>query len=226
MTARRIGVVLLGCVIAGACDAGRTPQEFDLGMQSLQAGNYAEAYCRWKPLAERGYAEAQYNIGWLYANGNGLAVDIGQALDWWMKAAAQGHADAQFAVGLAYTTGDGIKADLDEAVKWYLAAARQGHQDAREILLRLNGDPTMNLFEKHPELVHESWFGWAAVINNDRINVRAGPGTEHEIVAQMEKGSTVRVIGQRGDWYMVVMPPFKEGRMAWIFKTLVSDADR
>ena len=42
--------------------------------------------------------------------------------------------------------------------------------------------------------MRESWFGWAAVINNDRINVRAGPGTEHEIVAQMEAGSTVRVI--------------------------------
>lgn len=226
MMARRINVVLLGCVMAGACDAGRTPQEFDLGMQSLQAGNYAEAYCRWKPLAERNYAEAQYNIGWLYANGNGLAVDIDMALRWWMKAAAQGHADAQFAVGLAYTTGEGIKADLNEAVKWYLTAARQGHQDAREILLRLNGDPTLDLLQEHPELARESWFGSTAEINSDRINVRAGPGTEHEIVAQMEKGAAVRVIGQRGDWYMVVLPPVEKGQTAWIFKTLVSDADR
>ena len=62
--------------------------------------------------------------------------------------------------------------------------------------------------------MHESWFGWAAVINNDRINVRAGPGTEHEIVAQMEKRFRgAGHGGQRGDWYMVVMPPFKEGRM-------------
>jgi SH3-like domain-containing protein len=226
MMARRINVVLLGFVVAGACDAGRTPQEFDLGMQSLRAGNYAEAYCRWKPLAERNHAEAQYNIGWLYANGNGLAVDIDIALDWWMKAAAQGHADAQFAVGLAYTTGEGIKADLNEAVTWYLAAARQGHQDAREILLRLNGDPTLDLLQEHPELARESWFGWTAEINSDRINVRAGPGTEYEIVAQMEKGAAVRVIGQRGDWYMVVLPPVKKGQTAWIFKTLVSDADR
>ena len=68
-----------------------------------------EAYRRWKPLAERGYAEAQYNIGWLYANGNGLAVDIGQALDWWMKAAAGTCTDAQFAVGSGHTTGDGSR---------------------------------------------------------------------------------------------------------------------
>ena len=47
-------------------------------------GDYAEAYCLWRPLAEQGYAEAQYHLGWLYANGNGLAVDIDRALGFWI----------------------------------------------------------------------------------------------------------------------------------------------
>lgn len=220
----RFVFVALFLLTTGIVRAGGTPAAFDAGMQALMDGNYAEAYCLWQPLAEQGYAEAQYHVGWLYANGNGLAVDLPRALAYWSSAAEQGHADAQFAVGLAYTTGDGMKKDLNEAVTWYLKAARLGHQDARDILLRLNGDRTVNVFESHPELVYETWFGWDAEVNNGRINVRGGPGTTHKIVASLEEGSVVRVVGTRGDWYMVVLPFETESgdRVAWIFGSLLS----
>jgi len=196
-----------------------SPTDLDVGMQALQRGDYAEAYCLWRPLADRGSAEAQYHLGWLYANGNGLAVDIDRALQLWMQAARQGHADSQFAIGLAYTTGEGMRMDIDEAVNWYLMAARQGHQDARDILVRLNGDAEVELLQRHPELVGEGWFGWQARITRDRINVRRGPGTQHRVVTQLDQGDTVRVIGQRGDWYMVVLD---DDATAWIYKALVS----
>lgn len=214
---------LVALLATGGCGAGDTPPDFDQGMAALTSGNYAEAYCRWKPLAERGYAEAQYHLGWLHANGNGMVVDIQTALAWWRKAAAQGHADAQFAVALAYTTGEGITADLNEAVNWYLAAARRGHPDARDILIRLNGDPSVRLLENHPEVAGEDWFGWRVRVVGERINARDGPGTDHGVVAQLEQDSELRVIGSRGDWYMVVLPPVEDGKIAWIFKTLVSD---
>lgn len=220
------GAGLAVLINVSSCSAGDKPRQFEQGMTALMEGNYAEAYCLWKPLAERGYAEAQYHIGWLYANGNGLAVDIERALAWWMRAAAGGHADAEFAVGLAYTTGEGIKKDLDEAVKWYLAAARQGHGDARDILVRLNGDPALDLLQAHPELAREAWFGWAATIDSDRINVRAGPGTGHKIVASLEKNAQVRIVGTRGEWLMVALPPAKGGTVAWIHKSLVSSVGR
>lgn len=104
-------VLILSLVLAGGVRAGAQPAAFESGMQSLMQGNYAEAYCQWRPLADQGYAEAQYHVGWLYANGNGLAVDLSRALEFWTAAAEQGHADAQFAVGLAYTTGDGVEKD-------------------------------------------------------------------------------------------------------------------
>jgi len=217
---------LAAVLAAGGCDAGGRPTAFEQGMSALTEGNYAEAYCRWKPLAEKGYAEAQYHLGWLYANGNGMPVDIEKALDWWRAAAVQGHADAQFALGLAYTTGEGIPADLNEAVNWYLTAARQGHQDARDILIRLNGDPSVQLLQDHPEVAQEDWFGWIARVSGERINARDGPGTDHKIVAQIAQGSRLRVIGRRGDWYMVVLAPDHGGRVAWVHKTLVSEADR
>ena len=113
-----------------------------------------------------------------------------------------------------------MKKDLNEAVNWYLAAAQRGHQDAREILVRLNGDPSVQLLDMHPEIARESWFGFEGTINGERINVRGGPGTEHPVVAQLDKGQQVRVIGRRGDWLMVVMPA--DGSIAWIYRALVS----
>lgn len=214
--------VLFIMLIGGTGAAVNDQKTFELGMTALEKGNYAEAYCFWKPLAEQGSAEAQYHIGWLYANGNGLSVDPERALAWWTRAAKQGFGDAQFAVGLAYTTGDGMERDLDEAVVWYLAAARQGHQDARDILVRLNGDPSLNLLENHPEVAREPWFGRDALVKKDGSNVRAAPGTEHEVVATLAQGARVRVIGRRDDWYMVVLPSPVQGQIAWIYKSLVS----
>lgn len=217
-----VGLLVAGQHFVGSGHARDMRPEFDAGLQALTTGDYAEAYCRWRPLAERGFAEAQYHLGWLYANGNGLAVSIEQALDWWTRAAAQGHADAQFAVALAYTTGEGIKKDLAEALKWYLAAARAGHEDAREILVQLGGEPDFRLLETYPEIAGEDWFGWQARVRGERINVRGGPGTNHKIVGQLTQGTRLRVVGQRGDWYMVVMPDAEAEPLAWIYKTLLS----
>ncbi|MCB1724081.1 MAG: SEL1-like repeat protein [Gammaproteobacteria bacterium] len=221
----RLLLPALVMLMTGSACADRVPEQFRTGMQALTEGNYAEAYCLWKPLADRGYAEAQYHLGWLYANGNGLAVDIERAVAYWKAAAQQGHADAQFAIALAYTTGEGMKKDLDVAVSWYLKAARTGHQDAREILLRLNGDRSVHLLEKHPELAREDWFGWRAEVSGERINVRDGPGTNHKVVATLEQGTGVRVVGTNGDWYMVVLPSTKRDaavKVAWIYRTLLS----
>ncbi|MEW8077489.1 MAG: hypothetical protein AB2754_03245 [Candidatus Thiodiazotropha endolucinida] len=36
---------------------------FELGMTSLKAGDYAEAFCLWRPLAMQGDSEAAYHLG-------------------------------------------------------------------------------------------------------------------------------------------------------------------
>jgi SH3-like domain-containing protein len=215
---------LVAVVVTAAARAQDGPVEvvdpLAAGLDALAVGDYAEAFCLWQPLARGGDPEAQYHIGWLYANGNGLAVDIDEALAWWMRAARQGHADSQFAVALAFTTGEGIGRDLDKAVDWYLMAARQGHEDARDILLQLNGDPEVALLQRHPEIVDAPWFGRAAEVRRDRVNARLGPGTGYAIVVQLDSGDRVRVIGRRDDWIMVVLD---DGRTAWIYEALVSN---
>lgn len=194
-------------VLAGTPVMGAEPDSFLLGMQAMQRGHYAEAYCRWRPLAESGHTQAQYQLAWLYADGKGMPIDVQQAATWWRQAAMSGLVEAQFAVGLALTSGDGIRKDIDEALRWFETAARAGHQPARDILLRLNGDVRLGLLESRPELLQEDWFGWWARVAGDDVNVRSGQGTRHGIVTQLNADARVRVVGEAGNWYLIVLPP-------------------
>ena len=77
--------------------------------------------------AIQGDTTAQYNLGVMYASGEGVRRDEREAAKWFRMAAEQGLARAQFNLGLAYDYGDGVPEDDREAVKWYRkAAAEQG----------------------------------------------------------------------------------------------------
>ena len=81
---------------------------------------------RLKPLALGGDAQAQYEVGRRYADGVGVRVDYGRALDWFNKAAAQGNAQAMNGLGIMYFHGEGVPRRLDEAATWYRRAAELG----------------------------------------------------------------------------------------------------
>ena len=46
--------------------------DFEKGLDTAKRGDYATALREWKPLAEQGDADAQYNLGLMYANGHGV----------------------------------------------------------------------------------------------------------------------------------------------------------
>ncbi len=81
--------------------------------------------------AEQGYADAQFNLGLMYANGEGIPQDMAQAAELFKKAAEQGHVDAQNNLGAMYFTGEGVARDEKKAVEWFEKAAAQGNEDAR-----------------------------------------------------------------------------------------------
>ena len=62
------------------------------------AQDYAEAVKWYRKAAEQGIAEAQYNLGVMYANGEGVPRDQAKAVEWLQKAAKQGLAKAQEAL--------------------------------------------------------------------------------------------------------------------------------
>ena len=81
--------------------------------------------------AKKGSSEAQFNLGKMYEQGQGVKQDYTQAADWYRKAAEQGHAVAQFNLGSIYGFGFGVKQDDAQELFWYRKAAEQGDADAQ-----------------------------------------------------------------------------------------------
>jgi hypothetical protein len=73
--------------------------------------------------AERGDANAQFNLGASYDLGLGLPQDLAQAAFWYRKAAEQGNVNAQVNLGAMYDYGQGVPRNYAEAYFWLDVAA-------------------------------------------------------------------------------------------------------
>lgn len=77
-------------------------------------------------MVEQEYASAQFNLGLMYDNGQGVPQDYQQAVQWYTKAAEQGYARAQYNLAAMYFSGKGIPQDYVLAHMWANLAAAQG----------------------------------------------------------------------------------------------------
>ena len=93
---------------------------------SLIPTNFAEAATEYRQDALRGDANAQFELGWLYFQGLGVAEDNAVALRWFTLASAQGHAESQTALGVIYREGYGVVVNPLEALNWFRRSANQG----------------------------------------------------------------------------------------------------
>jgi hypothetical protein len=108
--------------------------DFQAGMDAYYRGDYATALREWRPLAEQGDANAQYNVGVMYDFEKGVSQDFATARQWYEKAAAQGHAGAQNNLGGLYEFGHGVTQDDVLADMWYhLAAAHPAEDEWRDL---------------------------------------------------------------------------------------------
>ena len=64
--------------------------DFQKGLDAHDRGDYATALREWKPFAEQGDADAQYNLGAMYDNGHGVLQDFVRAHMWFNIAASSG----------------------------------------------------------------------------------------------------------------------------------------
>ena len=108
--------------------------QYQQAVTEYNAGHYSEVLRLLQPLAEQGDAEAQYKLGLMYANGQGVAQDYQQAFSWFQKSANQGYANAQYALGDLYFYGQNVTQDYQQAIVWYQKAAVQGYDVAQYAL--------------------------------------------------------------------------------------------
>ncbi len=125
--AKLAGLALIAALYAGFTLGLTAPAwaGFDEGVAAYNRGDYATAVREWRPLAEQGYAKAQYNLGVTYRKGRGVPQDYAEAMKWFRKAAEHGNTGAQGKLGIMYAKGQGVPQDYAEAMKWYRKAVER-----------------------------------------------------------------------------------------------------
>lgn len=88
----RLPKLLLVLFVCAAGPAGAGPLED--AYTAAMKGDYAPAMQLYRPLAERGNADAQNNLGFMYDTGQGVPQDNVLAHMWFNLAAANGNANA------------------------------------------------------------------------------------------------------------------------------------
>ena len=120
----------IAVVLTIICLAAPAWADYEAGLGAYERGDYATALREWRPLAEQGIADAQFNLGQLYANGQGVPQDYVRARQWYEKAAVQGEVLAQFNMGVIYGNGKGVPKDYQLALSWFRRSANQGNARA------------------------------------------------------------------------------------------------
>ncbi len=112
---------------------------------------------------------AQFSLGVMYENGEGVPQDYKEAVKWYRKAAEQGYAKAQYHLGfillMKNSANEGVEQDGVEAVKWYRKAAEQGNAKAQNFLgeIYFSGDGV-----PRDDIEAHKWFNLAAADGLDK----------------------------------------------------------
>ena len=113
-------------------------QDVQGGIAAWQAGDYAKAVTEWRPLADSGNADAQFNLAQAYRLGRGVPQNLNLAEQWFERAARQRHEQAGASLGLLLFQNGRAR----EAMPWIQAAAMRGDPRAQYVFgtALFNGD--------------------------------------------------------------------------------------
>lgn len=114
--------VLAGTALAAMTATAAAAADVRAGVEAYQRGDYARALAEWRPLADKGDADAQFNMAQAYKLGRGVPANLDTALGLYRKAALQDHEEAGALLGLLLFQ-NGKRA---EAMPWLGKAADRG----------------------------------------------------------------------------------------------------
>ncbi|WP_424362010.1 tetratricopeptide repeat protein [Methylocystis parvus] len=124
---KRICLFLLAVAAAGPAMA----DPYEDVAAATKKSDFATAFKILKPLAEKGEARAQSELGLVYMVGKGVPLDRKEGIKWIKLSAENGFAPAQANLGTMYLEGQFTPQDYKEAMKWSLLAADKGVAEAQ-----------------------------------------------------------------------------------------------
>lgn len=155
---------------AAALPAATAWADVKAGVDAWSDGNYEAAVREWKPLADRGDADALFNLAQAYKMGRGVPLDLARAEELYGQAAAKGHVQAADTYGLLLFQ----RGERQKALPYIEASAGRGDPRAQYILgvAHFNGD-----------LVKKDWVRAYALVTLAR---QAGLPQATNALAQMD----------------------------------------
>jgi cell division septation protein DedD len=136
MMKRTAGISLM--VAAAFLPAGAALADVKAGVDAWARGDYPAAVREWQGPADKGDADAQFNLGQAYKLGRGVPADLHKAEELFGRAAGKGHLQASDMYGLLlFQRGERAK-----ALPYVRAAADRGDPRAQYLLgvAHFNGD--------------------------------------------------------------------------------------
>ena len=112
---------VLAAAIAILVSAGTAHARSDMeqGWAAYERGDYAKAASLIRPYAEKGDPEAQFKLGRMYQQGQGVPKDHAEAVKWYRLSAEAGQPFAQNNLGVMYKNGWGVEQDYVKAYLWF-----------------------------------------------------------------------------------------------------------
>jgi len=97
--------------------------------------------------AAQGNPRAQFDLGVMYLQGNGVVKNERLAFNYFHKAARKNHSEAKFQMGLCFAQGRGVRKQSQLARYWFKLAAKSGHSKAMVYLASI--EKSLNLQHGH-----------------------------------------------------------------------------
>ncbi len=186
------------------------------GMDAYNRGDIPTAYRLLRAAADTGDAEAEVNLGYMYARGQGVAADDVAAFRLYEKSAAQGDGEGMNALGYKYYHGSGVAQNTQQAIHWLCLAVLEGNPRAMNNLAGLlyaGSDVERDIAEAESLWLQAAALGHTnAMMNLAGLYRQTDPAKAKEwVVRAAEKGQptaqqVLRNAGYRGP----LPPPFDE----------------
>jgi len=107
---------------------------YNAGLTAYKQFKYDQAHTYFSKAANQGETNAQYYLGMMFLNGNGVKKNTETAFTYISQAAKKGHKEATYQLAQMYDGGWGTAKDKEQAKNWYKKAADQGNEAARRRL--------------------------------------------------------------------------------------------
>ncbi|MBF0323225.1 MAG: sel1 repeat family protein [Magnetococcales bacterium] len=119
-------------------------KDFQEAVVALKSGYANMAYSLFLHIAEKDDPRAQFLVGRMLEEGQGVVRDPLKAAQWYRRAAQQGHAESQARLGFLYLGGTDVPQDNNEALKWFQTAAQENqHPIAQAYLCSIYAEGTI-----------------------------------------------------------------------------------